>query len=99
MLNPGNKGLGETIATRNFLSSAAFQCNVHLFIVGSGSQRIFVFSIFGSGGQRIFIFFIFGSGGQRIFISLIFGSGGQRIFMFFVFGSGGQCKCGNVKSR
>jgi len=28
----------ETIATRNFLSLAACQCNAHLFIFGSGGQ-------------------------------------------------------------
>jgi len=43
MLNPDNKELAKTIATRNFLSLAACQCNKHLFIFGSGGQRIFMF--------------------------------------------------------
>jgi len=57
MLNPGKKELCETIATRNFLSSAVCQCNALLLIFGSGGQRIFILCIFGSDGQRIFIFF------------------------------------------
>jgi len=68
MLNPGNKELGETIATLNFLPCAACQCNAHLpvlFIFGSGGQRIFIFLSLAAAASASLYFYVTSSVSKR----------------------------------